>query len=155
MGGEGHPFLYHYKCCFTTAVRRRLSSNWMVKYKNIRAEYEHFEWSVLGRRRWEIQNRFPPFYWRLPTLQVLQMSVPCMVLQLLCTIPPANACTLANRIFAFLIKSHAITQWKNYIVIENNQRNKVHFCNFSNECYCCSRIILMCRNLFCFSQGRS
>jgi hypothetical protein len=135
-------------CCFTTAVRRRVSSNWMVKYQNIREEYEHFDESVVGRRRWEIRNRFPPFYWRFPTLHVVQMSVPCMVVQLLYTVQPANACTLTNRIFAFLIKSHAITQWTNDIIIENNQRNKLHFYNFSNECHCWSRIILMWGDCF-------
>jgi len=78
-----------------------------------------------------------------------------MVVQLLCTTQPENACTRTNRIFAFLIKSRSITQWTNDIIIENNQRNKVHFYNFSNECYCWSRIILMCRDLFCSSRGRS
>jgi hypothetical protein len=141
--------------CFTTAVRRRVSSNWMVNCKNIPAEYEHCKWTVVGRRRWEIQNRFPPFYWRLSIFHVEQMSVPCIVVQLLYTIQPANACTLTSRIFAFLIKSHTITQWTNYIIIENNQRNKLHFYNFSNECYCWSRIILMCRDLFRSSRGRS
>jgi hypothetical protein len=142
-------------CCFTAAVRRRVNSNWVVNYKNIRAEYEHFEWSVVGRIRWEIQNRSPPFYWRLPTLHVEQMSVPWMVVEFLCTAQLAYACTLTNSLFAFLIKSHAITQWTNDIIIENNQRNKLHFYNFSNECHCWSRIILICRDLFCSSRGRS
>jgi hypothetical protein len=135
-------------CCCSTAARRRVSSNWMVKYKNIRATLEQFEWSVIGRRRWELPNIFPLFYWRLPTLQGVQMSVPCLVVQLLRTIHPANVVHSQNRMFAFFIKSHTITQWTDNIIIEKNRRNKLHFYNFSNECHCWSRIILTCRDLF-------
>jgi hypothetical protein len=77
-------------CCFTATARRRVISNWMAKYKNIYAKFEHLEWSVIGRRKWELPNIFPPFYLRLPTLQGVEMSIPCLVVQLLGIIPSAN-----------------------------------------------------------------